>query len=100
MTYEVREIDGPLNREIIESFNVIDEVLISFHKKTPQDMSVCAELSKIKPHIFANGGDRKPNGDPVPEVALCEKLRIDLAYNVGKGGKVQSSSWLIGKVKK
>ncbi len=92
-------MDEKERKEIIESFDVVDEVLVSFHKKNPQDMSVCAELSKIKPHIFANGGDRKPGGDPVPEVKLCEKLRIDLAYNVGKGGKVQSSSWLVGKVK-
>ncbi len=92
-------MDEKERKEIVESFDVVDEVLISFHKKTPKDMSVCAELAKVRPHIFANGGDRKPEGDPVPEVALCEKLRIDLAYNVGQGGKVQSSSWLLGKVK-
>src|SRR3989344_2742944 len=56
------------------------------------------ERKKIRPHIFANGGDRKPDGDPVPEVALCEKLGIEIIYNVGEGGKVQSSSWLLAKV--
>lgn len=86
-------------REIIESFGAVDEVVITGHGPNPTDMSVCVELEKIKPHIFANGGDRKPDGDPVPEVALCEKLGISLVYNVGAGGKVQSSSWLLKRHK-
>jgi hypothetical protein len=54
-------------------------------------------LRVINPHIFANGGNRKPDGDPVPEVDLCNELGIEMIYNVGTGGKVQSSSWLIEK---
>jgi hypothetical protein len=56
-------------------------------------------LRRVRPHIFANGGDRKPDGDPVPEVTLCDELGIEMVYNVGAGGKVQSSSWLINKAK-
>ena len=33
-------------------------------------------------------------GQHVPEVALCEKLGIDMIWNVG-GGKIQSSSELV-----
>ena len=52
------------------------------------------ETEESKPDIFANGGDRKPDGDPVPEVDLCQKLGIEMLYGIGWGGKVQSSSWV------
>jgi D-beta-D-heptose 7-phosphate kinase/D-beta-D-heptose 1-phosphate adenosyltransferase len=84
-------------KEIIEAFKVVDRVIITAHEQASTDMSVCNELIALKPHIFANGGDRKPDGDPVPEVMVCEKHDIEMLYNVGKGGKVQSSSWLIAK---
>ena len=82
-------------KAIIEALKYVDEVILTEHSENPSDMSVCAELEKLKPDIFANGGDRKPDGDPIPEVRLCEKLGIKVVYNVGKSGKIQSSSWLI-----
>ena len=82
-------------KELIEGFKEVDRVILTGHQKDPNDMSVCNELLEIRPHIFANGGDRKPDGDPVPEFALCERLGIKMAYNVGWGGKIQSSSWLL-----
>ena len=84
---------------IIKALRCVDEVIITSHEDNPSDMSVCKELETLKPDIFANGGDRKPDGDPVPEVALCERLGIKMVYNVGKSGKIQSSSWLIKKAK-
>lgn len=86
-------------KEIIEAFEAVDKVVFTSHPEDAADMSVCEELKKIRPHIFANGGDRKPNWDPVPEVALCKELGIKMVYNVGRGGKVQSSSELVKKVK-
>src|SRR5512133_2943401 len=41
-------------KEIIEAFEAVDRVLLSDHNENTQDMSVCAELIKVKPHIFAN----------------------------------------------
>jgi len=82
-------------KEIIEAIIGVDEVIISGHTKNTKDISVCEEIRKIKPDIFANGGDRKPGGDPVPEVAVCEKLGIEIVYNIGHGGKVRSSSELL-----
>ncbi len=82
-------------KELIEGFRDVDRVVITGHRAKTLDMSVCRELEKLKPDIFANGGDRKPSGDPVPEVALCKRLGIKMAYHVGPGGKVQSSSWLL-----
>jgi cytidyltransferase-like protein len=84
-------------KEIIEAIKGVDRVVITEHAPGDADRSVCRELAEIKPHVFANGGDRKPDGDPVPEVELCKSLGIELVYNVGQGGKVQSSSWLISK---
>ncbi len=87
-------------KELLEALRVVDRVVLTDHKEGTKDRSVCNTLRKVKPHIFANGGDRKPDGDPVPEVAVCEELGIKMVYNVGKGGKVQSSSWLLAKAKK
>ena len=80
---------------IIEAIRYVDEAILTAHPENPTDMSVCKELEQLKPDIFANGGDRKPDGDPIPEVELCKRLGIELVYNVGKSGKIQSSSWLI-----
>ena len=82
-------------KEIIKALVSVDQVVISGHKENTEDKSVCDEIIKIKPDIFANGGDRKPDGDPVPEVAVCKKLGIKMVYNIGKGGKVRSSSDLL-----
>src|SRR3989338_1459525 len=84
-------------KEVLEAIEAIDEVLLTDHVPGDTDRSVCRGLRQIRPDIFANGGDRKPDGDPVPEVALCEEFGIEMAYNVGHGGKIQSSSWLLAK---
>ena len=81
-------------KEVLAALEAVDEVLITDHVPGDADRSVCRTLRELRPSIFANGGDRKPDGDPVPEVALCEELGIEMLYNVGHGGKVQSSSWL------
>lgn len=81
--------------EIIKALKPVDRVVLTGHKEDPNDMSVCAELKKIKPDIFANGGDRKH--DNIPEVATCQAIGCDMVFNIGHGGKVQSSSWLLAK---
>ncbi|MHB8871161.1 MAG: adenylyltransferase/cytidyltransferase family protein [Candidatus Doudnabacteria bacterium] len=80
--------------EVIKAFRDVDDVVISKHTKNTKDMSVCAELRKVKPDIFANGGDRKL--DNIPEVAVCKEIGCNMVFNVGPGGKIQSSSWLLG----
>lgn len=86
-------------KEIIEALSSVDRVVITSHQPKTKDISVCEELRKIKPHIFANGGDRKPDWDPVPEVAVCDELGIEMIYNIGHGGKVRSSSLLVKEAK-
>ena len=82
-------------REDIEAIEGVDRVVLSKHPKNPSDMSVCGELLEIKPHIFANGGDR--NKSNIPEVDVCRSINCAMVFNIGKGGKVQSSSWLLKK---
>ncbi|MBI5793509.1 adenylyltransferase/cytidyltransferase family protein [Candidatus Uhrbacteria bacterium] len=81
-------------REILEAIKGVDRVVLTKHVPDDDDRSVCESLREIHPDIFANGGDRKPDGDPIPEVVVCEELGIEMIYNVGQGGKMQSSSWL------
>ena len=93
-------------KEIIGAFESVDRVIISSHKKNTKDMSVCMGLIKIKPHIFANGGDRDEKDANDPESSLYKerhihkKLGIKMVYNVGHGGKVRSSSELVRNVAK
>jgi cytidyltransferase-like protein len=84
-------------REILEAFSFVDEVFLSTHEANPKDMSVSSDLRKINPDIFANGGDRKSGN--TPEVEVCSEIGCKMVYNVGKGGKIQSSSWLSSNLK-
>src|SRR3989338_3479046 len=84
-------------KEVIEHIKGVDRVVITSHPQNPTDMSVCAALMKVRPNIFANGGDRF--ADNIPEVAICNKLECKMKFNVGRGGKVKSSSWLLDKIK-
>ena len=88
-------------KEVIEGFRAVDEVVFTKHgtEHIPDaaDMSVCHMLLEIKPHIFANGGDRF--ADNIPEAVVCRELGIETIFNIGKGGKVQSSSWLVKNLK-
>lgn len=88
-------------KEILEAIKWIDRVVLTKHGPKPKDMTVCTELRKVKPAIFANGGDRtRKDADNSqsslnPEQELCRKTGIKMVFKVGKGGKVQSSSWLL-----
>ena len=83
--------------ELIRHIRWVDEVVITSHAPGASDMSVAAELRMVKPDIFANGGDRKVGN--TPEGDVCAELGIEMAFEVGRGCKVQSSSWLVGKLK-
>ena len=85
-------------KEIVEAFEVVDRVVLTFHEPGTNDISICKELGAIRPDIFAKGGDR--TADNIPEFTLCRELGIKMAFNVGHGGKVQSSSWLIKNLAK
>lgn len=91
---------------IIKAVRYVDEVIITNHPENPSDMSVSAELEKFKPDIFANGGDRNetdaanPRSSLYKDIKTCERLGIKIVYNVGKSGKIQSSSELVKRARK
>ncbi len=75
-------------KEILESIKYVDEVMPCIDT----DQTVSKTLEKLRPDVFAKGGDRKESN--TPELPLCKELNIRVVFNVG-GGKVQSSSWLV-----
>lgn len=81
--------------ELLEAFRDIDEVYL----ETSLDRSASTALRKIKPDIFANGGDRNeddaknPHSTLFKDMETCKELGIEMIFEVG-GGKVQSSSAL------
>lgn len=84
-------------KEVIENLRMVDRVIVTKHNKHTNDMSVSTEIMKLKPDIFGKGGDRNPSNVPIPgsEVDVCDKIGCEIVYNLGVGGKVQSSSWLL-----
>ena len=81
-------------KEIIGSIRYVDKVI----PVIDTDGSVAKTLEKLKPDIFAKGGDRTKGNIPESEISVCERLGIKIVFSVG-GGKVQSSSWLIDKMR-
>ena len=73
---------------IVSNLKNVDEVFLSIDK----DKTVCASLEKIKPDIFANGGDRK--NYEIPESVVCKKYEIKIIDGLGE--KIRSSSDLTG----
>lgn len=60
------------------------------------DGSVVEALREHMPNAFGNGGDRVATN--TPEVEFCQANSLELVWNLG-GGKVQSSSDLVNKVR-
>lgn len=82
---------------IIAVMEMVDEVVLTDHKKDPEDMSVASTLRKVKPNIFANGGDRTgvTTKEAERETEACIEISCESVFNIGKSGKIQSSSWLL-----
>ena len=80
---------------IVSHIKGVDKAVLSIDK----DRTVCATLRKLVVDfgatynlVFANGGDQ--NNESIPERTVCEEKGVALID--GLGGKVQSSSWLLG----
>lgn len=90
-------------KEVIAALRSVDRVVLTKHKPHPKDMSVSRELRELHPDIFANGGDRNkanaadPTSSLYKDINTCKKVGIKMIFNIGDGGKVQSSSWLLEK---
>jgi len=80
--------------KIVSAIKWVDKVFLSIDR----DPSVCKSLAKVKPDIFAQGGDRKQGNIPTSETGICRKLNIKRVD--GLGGKIRSSSTLIAEAAK
>ena len=83
---------------IVKAIGIVDKAFISIDT----DKTQCATLSDLAEKYsedyqlyFANGGDQ--NNDSIPEVPVCREKGIGLLE--GLGDKIQSSSWLLKKLK-
>lgn len=91
-------------KEVLEALRCVDRVVLTHHTPHDSDRSVSKALALLKPDVFANGGDRdeKNAADPTSslykDIETCKRLGIRMVFGVGKGGKVQSSSWLVQKI--
>lgn len=78
--------------EMVKAIRYVDEVFPSIDTEAS-----CREsLRKLKPDYFVKSGDRTLEN--IPERGLCEELGIQMLF--GFGDKIQSSSWLINRLKK
>ena len=73
---------------IIQALSVVDTTFLSIDN----DLSVCKSLAFVRPHIFANGGDRTLG--EIPETKVMKEYDIEMVD--GLGNKIRSSSELTG----
>ncbi len=79
--------------KIVSALKAVDEVMLS----VDSDATVIKSLAKLKPDIFANGGDRKSLND-VPEYDICQELGVEMIDGLGK--KIRASSKMIAQAAK
>ncbi len=77
--------------EVVRALECVDMVVESID----EDRTVCKTLRMLHPHVFTNGGDQ--TNETIPEAKICNEMGIEMID--GLGDKVQSSRWLIEKVR-
>ena len=79
---------------IIAALRDVDKVVLAVddYQLENGEIPVIKTLAKVRPDIFANGGDRH-NLSNVPEYPICQKLGIKLVDGLGK--KIRASSEMI-----
>lgn len=82
--------------EIIRALRDVDEVVLAIddYKLANGEVPIIKSLARLKPDIFANGGDRKSISN-VPEYLICQKLGIKMVDGLGK--KTRASSEMIAR---
>ena len=83
---------------IVRAIGIVDKALISIDKDKTQCVTLgdlADQYSSVYELYFANGGDQ--NNGTIAEVQVCKEKGIFLLE--GLGDKIQSSSWLLNKLK-
>ncbi len=84
--------------EIIAAFSFVDEVMLSLHDEDDPGPFSSKGVGDNQTRYICEWR-RSEDVSDIPEAEICQKYNIQMVFNVGKGGKVQSSSWLTGKLK-
>jgi D-beta-D-heptose 7-phosphate kinase/D-beta-D-heptose 1-phosphate adenosyltransferase len=82
--------------KIVGALRDVDRVVLAVddYKLPNGEVPVIKTLAKLRPDIFANGGDRK-NLANVPEFDVCRKYGIKMVDGLGK--KIRASSEMIAR---
>lgn len=82
--------------KIIKALRDVDKVVLAIddYKLENGEIPVIKSLAKVRPNIFANGGDRH-NITNVPEYDVCQKYKIKMVDGLGK--KIRASSEMIAR---
>lgn len=80
--------------KIIKALRDVDKVFLAIddYKLPNGEVPIIKSLAKIRPDIFANGGDRH-NIVNVPEYEVCRKYKIKMIDGLGR--KIRASSQMI-----
>jgi len=81
--------------EILLGLRYVDEIYILHSMRN----DVSEALLKVRPAIFAKGGDRSIETLPMAELDACHAIGAKVICGVGGDEKLQSSSWLVDKAK-
>jgi len=84
---------------IVKALRDVDRVVLAIddYQLPNGEIPVIKSLARVRPNIFANGGDRH-NILNVPEYDVCKKYNIKMVDGLGK--KIRASSELIAKAAK
>jgi len=74
---------------IVGALKYVDEVA----KNIDGDGTSARTLERVKPDIFAKGGDRSPNNMPKNEIEICGRIGCKIIY--GTGDQLNSSSDIV-----
>ncbi|MDD3711363.1 MAG: adenylyltransferase/cytidyltransferase family protein [Patescibacteria group bacterium] len=86
--------------QIIKALKWVDEVVLSIdnYRWENGEVPIIKTLAKVKPNIFANGGDRRKDSANIPESEICQKLKIKIVDGLGK--KIRASSEIVANAVK
>ena len=79
---------------ILENLSVVDEIILQRNEEDGSSKNGLKEFRKkyTKEKVcFCNGGDRN-NDEQILEADICNKLNIDLCFEIGGKNKLNSSS--------
>lgn len=93
-------IDEADRERIVAALRVVDHTMIAIDQDGTVSESIEQIAQKFPDHriIFGNGGDRRPDGDPVPETDVCERYGIEMIFGMGGTNKADSSTRLISEL--